>query len=661
MSFGSRPAPPWLSSRYRPDIDGLRAVSVLAVILFHAFPYDIRSGFVGVDVFFVISGYLIGGLISAELAAGAFSFLAFYARRVRRIFPALIVVMAFTYLVGWHEMYPAEFTALGKHLGAAAVFVVNFVLLNEVGYFDMEAHAKPLLHLWSLAIEEQFYLLWPLFAWLLRGRRSLFLALTVAFCVLSFALNVSTEEKSVAFYSPQTRFWELAVGVLMAHVPNDLWGKLRSERFVREGAVAAGLVLIVLSALEIPAQAFPGWWALMPVVGGALVVGAGPTALVGRYALANRPMVFVGKISYPLYLWHWPLFAFAWLAYGQKPPVMAMYPLIAASFLFAWATYTLVEKPIRFGIRSPRVGLVLAAAVLAIGCGGLLTLSLGGVPSRTVAQVNRSRAEDILVPTDTRTSDGTCEARYGLRTGDAYVCFVNDPAPDMLIIGDSVSMAFYSAIKVGKIPAKSALLATHSFHWREPGCERADSLQVWLTRSATCQAVIRTALDILRRAPTIQAVVLPTYTGNPFFSDPVLLADFQKAVVALGRKLVYVSATPQFSRPPGACWPRQFSLLGVDFSRSPDVVACREDRSAIDPYMEPQRALFSRLAREAPGASVYDSSRMFVDNEYYRQSDDQGALFWSWAHINERGSLRVLRDFLPWLYRTVLKAGPASQ
>jgi peptidoglycan/LPS O-acetylase OafA/YrhL len=648
--------PPWLSPHYRPDIDGLRAISILSVLLFHAFPNDLKSGFVGVDVFFVISGYLIGGMISAELEAGRFSFASFYARRVRRIFPALIVVMAFVYGVGWNMMYPEEFQTLGKHLGAAAVFVSNFVLLNEVGYFNADAHAKPLLHLWSLAIEEQFYLLWPLFAWLLRARRGLFLVLTAALWIVSFALNVTAEDPSVAFYSPQTRFWELATGVLAAHLRPGLIDRLPFAARAREAAVIVGLGLIAFAASEIPKYEFPGWWALLPVLGAALVIVCGPQTLASRRFLASSPMVFVGKISYPLYLWHWPLFAFAWLAYGSIPPTIVVYPLIAASFLLAWLTYRFVEMPVRFGVRRTQVIAGLVGVVAVIGVGGLVTMAHQGVPSRTVAVVNKSRAEDIRIPTDTRTSDGTCAQKYGIVTGEDYVCFVSAPNPRLLFIGDSVSMAFYSAIKGGRIDAESALVATHSLHWSEADCVAPGDFDAWRRRRGACQEVVRTAFEILRRQPSIEAVVLPTYVHNPFFTDPARLEALQAAIQRLGKKVVYATGAPLFDRSPGGCWPRKFTLFGIELSRPPDIDACREARKFIDPHMRSQQLLFAEMSRKgSPRSTVYETLPVFCDAEFCYQSDTQGAMFWSWAHVNERGSLRILQDFLPWIRREVLK------
>ena len=301
-----RPPP---SATYRPDIDGLRAISIIAVVLFHAFPGRFPAGFVGVDVFFVISGYLIGGLIVDELTEGRFSFATFYARRIRRIFPSLVVVLVAVYVVAWFVLFPGEFRQLGRHIVGSALFLSNFVLLDEAGYFDATSSAKLLLHLWSLAIEEQFYLVWPLLCVVAWRRRCDMLALTLAVLVVSFAVNILTADPATAFYSPLSRFWELNTGTAVALLQR------RGGRFSRASWPDAVNNLITLLGVALIAAAFvfpkvetyPGWWALLPVSGSALLIAARPDSWMHRYLLSSRPFVFVGLISYPLYMWHWPL------------------------------------------------------------------------------------------------------------------------------------------------------------------------------------------------------------------------------------------------------------------------------------------------------------------------------------------------------------------
>jgi peptidoglycan/LPS O-acetylase OafA/YrhL len=204
--------------KYRADIDGLRAIAVLGVVAFHAFPELLPGGFIGVDIFFVISGFLISTIIFENIEAKSFSFVDFYCRRIRRIFPALLLVIAASFAFAWFVLLPAEFKQLGKHILGGAGFFSNLLLWSESGYFDKSAEAKPLLHLWSLGIEEQFYIVWPLLLWAGWKLRINWLALIFSITVLSFFLNLHMvyADAVATFYSPLTRFWELSVGAVLA-------------------------------------------------------------------------------------------------------------------------------------------------------------------------------------------------------------------------------------------------------------------------------------------------------------------------------------------------------------------------------------------------------------------------------------------------------------
>ena len=566
----------------------------MAVVLYHAFPEVLRSGFIGVDVFFVISGFLIGGLISAELAAGTFRFSRFYARRVRRLYPALILVLGFTAWVGWNVMTPDEFRLLGRHVLAASLFVSNFPLMGEIGYFDPEGHSKPLLHLWSLGIEEQFYLLWPALAVLTRKSRRAFLAMTVVVALVTFVLNVTSPSPAEAFYAPWTRFWELAAGVLVAHLP---W---RAGLRARTVACAAGLAMIVgAAAADLPG--FPGGWPLLPVVGAALVIASGPDTWLGRSVLGGGPAVFVGKISYSLYLWHWPLLAFTWLACGAFPPKPLVCVMVAAAFVLAWLTYALVEKPIRFRIRSRWLIAGLVLPVAAFGVAGLGILKLDGVPGRRVVADNRSLFEDVRIPLATRMSDGSCARAYGIEASEFfYVCQVNSDRPEMLILGDSVSMAFHAAIKTGVVQAPAVLVGTYSTLWAEPGCVTSEALETWVQGPLTCQRAMRDALAIIDRTPSIKAVVVPPFSENPFFNDPGRLRTLQAALSKRGKRLILVAAPPAFYLGPEGCRPRRISIAGIDLTAPSDIDSCREARWNIERTVQRQHAAFEAVVREDP-------------------------------------------------------------
>ena len=308
-----------------------------AVIAFHAFPGYVRGGFVGVDIFFVISGFLISTIVFRGLQEGSFSFWAFYSRRIKRIFPALIVVLGVFLALGSIVLLAQEYRQLGKHSAASAAFASNFVLWEESGYFDTQAELKPLVHLWSLAVEEQFYLIWPVLLFLLARWRSNLLWPTAVIGLGSFALNVGMvgEHASAAFYLPLTRMWELLSGAVLAwvtlHHADRLEQQLDREVFtrpkiaLRDIFAAAGMAAIVVSVLWVSRdKLFPGWFALLPVAGAFLVVGAGARAWANQRILAHPVLVLIGLVSYPLYLWHWPLLVRAHHRIRHSPCVHPM-------------------------------------------------------------------------------------------------------------------------------------------------------------------------------------------------------------------------------------------------------------------------------------------------------------------------------------------------
>lgn len=418
---------------YRPDIDGLRAIAVVAVLLFHASPKWLRGGFVGVDIFFVISGYLISTIIFGSLAGRGFSYAEFYARRIRRLFPSLLLVLACTLGAGWLLLLTDEFRQLGKHMVASAGFVQNLALWAESGYFDTAAESKPLLHLWSLAVEEQFYIVWPVLlglAWWARGQRMLLWMVVATGLSFSLSILLVFRAPDAAFYMPLARLWELAAGGILAWlaVRRQAHGTDRSGQWMS----VAGLVLIALGLLFIHRnQYFPGFWALLPVLGTCLCIAAGPGAWLNRHVLGSRPFVWVGLISYPLYLWHWPLLAYARvLEEGVDPPRAVRFGALGVSVLLAWLSYRFVEKPLRHRKGREVMVALVGAMVLVAGLGALAwaqklppRIDDGGV-QRIVAAGSDWAFPDGLTPqsedkqTFYRIGDGK---RTVLLVGDSHV------------------------------------------------------------------------------------------------------------------------------------------------------------------------------------------------------------------------------------------------
>lgn len=351
---------------YRPEIDGIRAIAVVAVMLFHAKISGFRGGFVGVDIFFVISGYLISGIIIRGIERGNFSFRDFYTRRINRIFPALIAVLISTLALGWYLLFPHEFVSLGKHVAASAAFLSNLALFKEIGYFDVSGESKPLLHLWSLAIEEQFYLVWPLFLVLIwkTGRRAVWVVLGLGVVSFFFASGMAvTIHAQSNFYFPFSRLWELNAGFALFYFE-------QSNADVEPTAWTPwlGITLIVASIFFFDgSMPWPSALTAIPVIGTILVLCGGRGHSLNRF-LSNRVAVGIGLISYPLYLWHWPLLAFGRLVATPDTNSAFAIGAIAVASVLAVLTYLFIEWPFRARADGRRRRAVALLAVMALVC-----------------------------------------------------------------------------------------------------------------------------------------------------------------------------------------------------------------------------------------------------------------------------------------------------
>jgi peptidoglycan/LPS O-acetylase OafA/YrhL len=432
---------------YRPDIDGLRAVAVLSVVGFHAFPKLFPGGFIGVDIFFVISGYLITSILLTESSNHGIQFLAFYARRIVRIFPALILVLAASLFVGWHTLLAVEYKQLGKHIAAGAAFVSNFSLWFEAGYFDRASESKPLLHLWSLAIEEQFYIVWPFLLWLVLKARAFASRTVIAlvFASLIFASVLVFQDQTQAFYSPLTRAWELLSGALLAQttLESSRPSALRQRRWLS----VLGLFMIVGGLFLINARyPFPGLLALVPVVSAMLLIASPPSAWANRLVLANPVLVKIGLISYPLYLWHWPLLSFAFIVESGRPSAGIRLLMVVIAFALATLTYHWVEKPIK---KLPRRLAIVALVVL---------MALLGFLGKNVYDrdgLERIRHKNLIAMSEAANEDFTDFEKRGLITEakcarpfkfpERDVCLMAHPEriPTVAVIGDSHALHAY--------------------------------------------------------------------------------------------------------------------------------------------------------------------------------------------------------------------------
>ena len=345
---------------------------------------------------------------------GSFSFTEFYARRIKRIFPALLFVLIACFAFGWFALLADEYKQLGKHIAAGAGFISNFNLWNEAGYFDNSADTKPLLHLWSLGIEEQFYIVWPILLWFAWKRKFNLLTITIVVAIASFILNIKGIKHDMVstFYSPQTRFWELLSGSLLAWVTlykKDSFANVKhkvdwwlsrivySEKQGADGKTLSkvlsfiGLLLLVYGFWIINKElSFPGKWALVPVLGAVLIITAGSKAWVNRTILSNKIAVWFGLISFHLYLWHWPILSFARIVESEVPSRNIRLAAVTLSIALAWLTYKLVERPLRFGNYSKVKVTVLVVPMTIVGYVGYNTFERNGLSFRKVVKINIS-------------------------------------------------------------------------------------------------------------------------------------------------------------------------------------------------------------------------------------------------------------------------------
>ncbi|WP_159066066.1 acyltransferase family protein [Deinococcus ficus] len=369
--------------KYRADIDGLRALAVIPVVIYHAFPKLLTGGFLGVDIFFVISGYLITQILLKSNSKGTFVIKDFYVRRIKRIFPALITVIIATLITGTLVMFGDEFRNLGKHVGGSVLFISNLILWQETGYFDPLAKTKPLLHLWSLAIEEQFYMLWPIILFLMWKVRQSLLPVLLVLIALSFGLNLYLLEignPAAAFFNPLSRAWELLLGALLAYAGMQRW--ITSERLSGSTADALSVTALIsvtaAFALAKEGNDVPGWWAFVTVMSTVVLITTQKSWL-NRKMLSSRFAVNVGLISYPLYLWHWPILVMAPLL--GLTSSSAKVTLVILSVLASIATYLLVERPIRFGRNFRHPVRKLVTGFLALGLTGAAVYATNGGPN----------------------------------------------------------------------------------------------------------------------------------------------------------------------------------------------------------------------------------------------------------------------------------------
>ncbi|HEX6960944.1 MAG TPA: acyltransferase family protein [Lacipirellula sp.] len=657
---------------YRPEIDGLRALAVLAVLFFHA-NLACPGGYVGVDVFFVISGYLITSLIFKDLHSGSFTLAGFYERRARRIVPALAVVVLATLIAGWFILMPADYAALGKSALWQSFGAANFHFWLETGYFAAASEEQPLLHTWSLAVEEQFYFFIPVLLVGLyripeRFRRRVLVSLSVAAIAagLAYAAHEVRKRPDDAFYLLPSRAWELLLGSILSILPISTSDRLRP---VRELLSLVGLASILAACFLYTSDTpFPGLAAAAPCTGAFLFIWANsrdrddqPLTYAGRL-LATRPLVFVGLISYSLYLWHWPLFALS--TYVALGPVEAEYRLaiIALSLLLATLSWRFVETPFRrrTACRTRRSVFATAAASLA-GCmllGGAL-LQTGGVPGRipqTLLQRFPDEPNHLMMVGKELTAD---DIRAG-RLVPFGVERANQPCT-MLVWGDSHAVAALPAFdELFKSWGLAGRAATHNstpplvnhFARTEYGLSEASlefnrEVVAYIRRNRIPHTVLVCAWD-----GYVELLERPVEGGASCEPVPTLDA-YQTALLETVRELRRAGTQPWIMlQPPRQPYAKKIVravYAGLDERRFCSTPAASNGVAGDAP------AYLAKL--QAAGARIIDARSGFLDRELgvYLLTKNGAALYRDEHHLSTRGALTMLTPVFEQSFRSALQ------
>jgi len=659
----SKPLP--FSPTYRPEIDGLRAIAVLSVCLFHAGVPSVSGGFVGVDVFFVISGYLITGIIQSSLLAGTFSIADFYARRARRILPALFVVLVTCSVVGYFLMLPSELKLLGRHVAATALFVSNITFFRESGYFDLSAELKPLLMTWSLGVEEQFYIVWPLLLWGAARWRVDPIRLVIGILVFSLfgASWAVRDHVSGTFFLLPSRAWELALGAVLALRPRSVGIE---RRWSWELCGVTGLLSIMFSVFTYDQNTvFPAYGALLPCLGAALVLWAGQNSRCNSLLLTNRPMRWLGRISYSLYLWHWPLFAFCRLLLNGELPLPLAIPLLLTAIGLAHLSWMLIEQRWRH-VSTPVVptlkayGLSIAGVILLAAT----LVAVGKTEWRTGSEARRldaaSRDVNPLLA-DCHLGEEALLREPGLR------CQFGSPSVRLVVWGDSHGDALSPGFKaLAEEQGLGFIQLTKSGCPPIPGYELIDSRG---KSYPTCRQFNQNVFDYILAHDEIEVVALVarwsiyaekrhgiernkpdmalTSEGTYPSSSELLRENIEQGIKELqntlrlhGKKLVLVTqvADPGFNVP--QCWARQAQLPAWIAGG----LTCDLPYELAWKRIDPVNSILRRLA-ERPGAVLFDPAALLCQEGrcFTKEPTEDLVLYVDDDHLSRAAAIFVVQ------------------
>ncbi|SMC55673.1 acyltransferase family protein [Polynucleobacter kasalickyi] len=615
---------------YRPEIDGLRALAVINVIAYHAFPEVFPWGFLGVDIFFVISGFLITSLITNDLTQGKFNLSLFYSRRIKRLFPALIIVILACFAFSWFAFYAKEFAVLGKHIFAALGFFLNFVLWQESGYFDTQAMTKPLLHLWSLSVEIQFYVFWPVLLW--AAFKYQFNLLRLAFIVLliSIGFNIFFLSKDIngAFYLSFNRFWEFQVGSICALLSFQYQSILTKWKLeYADYVIGLGVVLFTLVILLANThQTHSVLLGILTTLGTLSFILFSQDSAIIKHTLANPMMVWVGIISYPLYLWHWPLISFGQIITNGRLSASYKLELIGLAVLLAYLTYRFIERHVRYGTK--KVTIILVLLLVFIASQGWSVYSRDGLSFREkhIKDAFGGRPPQV---------DKAC-----LKNFDQYTpkfCRSSDESSpvEIALIGDSIAHNSYEGLaSVYKLEGKKIVML--GWPGQKPLLKNIDSQVLQNDTSEQMHRLITGLIHDQKVKTMILSMRAPHVSDRTSF-----LRDLRSTISEMknyGKQVIFIYPPPEINFDPIEC-------VGMPPFRPVLRSKCSQAVSEIPQHFFEWRAELKQLLSQMQ-IKTFDTFPVVCSaNECQIQSQDGMLLYRERGYLTTSGSIQVFKDF----------------
>lgn len=648
---------------YRPDIDGLRAISIFGVISYHAYPSLMSGGFVGVDVFFVISGFLISTILLSRENNTVSDIKHFISKRVIRLFPAQIVIFIASLLIGWVALFPEEYKLLCREIIDSSFFYLNYDLIGDSGYFDVAIIKKPLMHLWSLAVEWQFYIIFALILTPIKKNVKIILIVISSLLAISFFMNIFYTNTDIiySYYSSTTRIWEFLMGAIASVVDVGFFSKLNlwlkcaniTKRLLfkldvnhnkfcsllKTTTSAIGLTLIFVSFYMLnETSSFPGWLAVYPTIGAVMVILSGSRNVINKMALSTPTLVYMGVISYPLYLWHWPVLSFYRIIFNNDPHSYVILLLIFLSTILAILTHEFIEKPIKYGAVNTLIMLIFAMATL-VGFSHYIIIK-DGLASRTTIEktlVNRTASSR-----PTRKND-LCKNYIGGNNDYSYCMYYDAQATETVaIIGDSHAHSAYLGLS-----EKFALRKKNTLLLANGGCPPLLGTQYGKSEEdkESCRQRIDNLLKVVTTKTDIKRIFLFTrgalyitgkylVDGEKFnFKTPPIGEDVFfngmnetiKLLKASGKSVIYVSENPELDTHPEECVDRPLRVNIKTCDVSVKVVKIRQEK-------------YLKILSEIKFDALINVLDAFCNENYCKAFDNGYLLYADSDHLSIAGS-----------------------